>query len=55
VYAQTRAYLVRQRLEEGLRAELRALGRPMVELPLLPGGVGRDDLSGLADALADGR
>ncbi len=55
VYAQTRAYLVRQRLEEGLRAELRALGRPMVELPLLPGGVGRDDLPGLADALADGR
>jgi anion-transporting ArsA/GET3 family ATPase len=52
VYAETRAYLVRQRLEEQLRAELRALGRPLVDLPLLPGGVDRDDLATLADALA---
>jgi len=52
VYAEAQAHVIRQRLEDELRGELHALGRPMVELPLLPGGVDRDDLAKLADALA---
>jgi anion-transporting ArsA/GET3 family ATPase len=42
--AESRAYLTRRGVEEALRAELTALGRPMVELPALAGGV---DLAGL--------
>jgi anion-transporting ArsA/GET3 family ATPase len=52
VYAEAQAYLIRQRLEDGLRADLRALGRPVVELPLLPGGVDLSNLSTLVNALA---
>jgi anion-transporting ArsA/GET3 family ATPase len=52
VYTQARAHLIRQRLEDSLRAELHTLGHPLIELPLLPGGVGADQLGTLADALA---
>ena len=45
--AEARAHLTRRELEESLRAELAELGRPMVELPLLPDGV---DRAGLHDA-----
>jgi anion-transporting ArsA/GET3 family ATPase len=44
--------LVRERLESTLRAELVALGHPLVELPLLAAGVDRIGLVELADALA---
>jgi anion-transporting ArsA/GET3 family ATPase len=49
--AETKAHLVRVRLEESLRAELAELNRPMVELPLLPAGVDRAGLGVLADTL----
>ncbi len=52
VYAEAQAHLIRQRLEESLRTELRTLGYPVIELPLLPGGVDRAGLAALADALA---
>ncbi|SCL14905.1 ArsA family ATPase [Micromonospora inyonensis] len=42
---------VRRELEETLRAELTDIGRPLVELPLLPTGVDRDGLEALAAAL----
>ncbi|MFI6823653.1 ArsA-related P-loop ATPase [Micromonospora sp. NPDC050187] len=42
---------VRRELEETLRTELSELGRPLVELPLLPAGVDRDGLETLAAAL----
>jgi anion-transporting ArsA/GET3 family ATPase len=42
--AEARAHLSRRAIEEGLRAELAGLGRPMLELPALAGGV---DLAGL--------
>ncbi|MEU4566320.1 ArsA-related P-loop ATPase [Micromonospora sp. NPDC023956] len=42
---------VRRDLEETLRAELTDLGRPLVELPLLPAGVDREGLETLAAAL----
>jgi anion-transporting ArsA/GET3 family ATPase len=54
VYAETQAHLIRQRLEDSLRAELGTLGHPVIELPLLPGGVDRPGLAALADALATG-
>jgi hypothetical protein len=38
-------------LEESLRGELAELGRPMVELPLLPDGVTRPGLAALAEML----
>ncbi len=41
---EARAHLARREVEETLRAELATVGRPMVELPVLPGGV---DLAGL--------
>ncbi|BBH65144.1 ATPase [Actinoplanes sp. OR16] len=44
--AEAQAHLTRRELEESLRVELAELGRPMVELPLLPDGV---DLAGLQD------
>ncbi|MEU4691778.1 ArsA-related P-loop ATPase [Actinoplanes sp. NPDC023714] len=44
--AEAQAHLTRRELEESLRVELAELGRPMVELPLLPGGI---DLAGLQD------
>lgn len=52
LYAQARAHRERERLESALRKELAELGLPMVELPLLPGGVDRAGLDRLAAALA---
>jgi anion-transporting ArsA/GET3 family ATPase len=49
--AQARAHLARRDVEESLRADLAALGRPLVELPTLPGGVDRDGLYELAGVL----
>jgi anion-transporting ArsA/GET3 family ATPase len=51
LHAEARAHQTRQELEESMRAELAELGRPMVELPLLPGGVDRDGLHELAALL----
>jgi anion-transporting ArsA/GET3 family ATPase len=51
---EARAHLARQALEEELRGELAALGRPMVELPQLDQGVGRDGLYELARVLLGG-
>ena len=51
LYAQARAHRQRERMEAALRAELATLDRPMVELPLLPGGVDRAGLDTLAAAL----
>jgi anion-transporting ArsA/GET3 family ATPase len=51
LYTEARAYLTRHDVEEGLRAELAALQRPMVELPYLPGGIGRAGLDILAATL----
>jgi anion-transporting ArsA/GET3 family ATPase len=49
--AEARAYLTRRDIEEQLRGELAEVGRPMVELPLLPEGVDRAGLDRLAAAL----
>lgn len=46
--AEAQAHLTRRELEESLRMELAEVGRPLVELPLLPGGVDRDALGDLA-------
>ena len=51
LHAEAKAHLARRELEESLRAELAELGRPMVELPLLPDGVDRAGLRPLAAAL----
>ena len=51
LHAEARAHLTRRELEESLRSELAELGRPMVELPLLAGGVDRDGLHELARLL----
>jgi anion-transporting ArsA/GET3 family ATPase len=48
--AEAKAYLTRRELEESLRGELADAGRPVVELPLLSGGV---DLAGLHELAAD--
>jgi hypothetical protein len=48
---EARVHLARRGVEEELRAELAALGRPVVELPLLPGGVDLAGLYRLAGAL----
>jgi anion-transporting ArsA/GET3 family ATPase len=45
-------YRVRQRVESALHVDLVELGRPMIELPFLPGGVDRAGLDLLADVLA---
>jgi anion-transporting ArsA/GET3 family ATPase len=49
--AEAKAHLTRRELEESLRSELTELARPLVELPLLPGGVDRAGLDLLADHL----
>jgi anion-transporting ArsA/GET3 family ATPase len=51
LYAEAKAHLTRRELEESLRVELAELGQPMVELPLLPGGVDRAGLDTLAAEL----
>jgi len=48
---EARAYQTRVTLEASLREELVGLGRPMVELPLLPDGVTREGLDRLAEVL----
>jgi hypothetical protein len=55
LYAEARAYLTRRGIEDSLREELAGLGRPLVELPFLPDGVGRADLDRLAEALRAAR
>jgi hypothetical protein len=49
--SEAKAHLTRRELEESLRAELVELGRPMIELPLLPQGVDREGLAELATLL----
>ncbi|HEX6500568.1 MAG TPA: ArsA-related P-loop ATPase [Micromonosporaceae bacterium] len=49
--AEARSYLIRQEVEAALRDDLSALGRPVLELPLLPGGVDRGGLDILAGRL----
>lgn len=53
LYAEARNEATRRALEDSLRADLRELGRPLVELPLLPTGVDRAGLDVLAAALAN--
>ena len=48
---EARDQVIRRELEDSLRADLVELGRPMIELPLLPDGVDRAGLETLADAL----
>ncbi len=55
LYAEAKAHLTRREMEESLRVELAELGQPMVELPLLPGGVDRVALNTLAAELVGTR
>jgi anion-transporting ArsA/GET3 family ATPase len=48
---EAKAHLTRRKLEQSLREELDELGRPIVELPLLPEGVTRAGLDTLAATL----
>lgn len=48
---EAKAHLTRRELEESLRAELTEVGRPMVELPLRPGGIDRAALDEFAQRL----
>ena len=50
---EARAHLARREVEVALRKELLALGRPLIELPTLPGGVDHTGLYELAGALLD--
>jgi anion-transporting ArsA/GET3 family ATPase len=52
--AEGRAYQTRLRVEAGLRTDLDALGRRVIELPALPGGVTRAGLDRLASLLRSG-
>lgn len=52
LHAETKAYLAREQLEARLRRVLAELGRPIVELPLLPSGADRTSLATLAAALS---
>ncbi|OLE26355.1 MAG: ATPase [Actinobacteria bacterium 13_1_20CM_3_71_11] len=54
LHTEARAYLTRRAVEDGLRADVLALDRPLVELPYLPGGVDRASLDELAAALTGG-
>ncbi|MEV2279367.1 ArsA-related P-loop ATPase [Nocardiopsis sp. NPDC049922] len=51
--AEVRAHALRVGLERRTRERLADLGRPMVDLPYLEGGVDRSALEGLADTLAE--
>ncbi|HET8681514.1 MAG TPA: ArsA-related P-loop ATPase [Micromonosporaceae bacterium] len=55
LHAEVRDHLTRQAIEESLRADLAELGRPLVELPLLPDGVDRAGLDLLAATLLSTR
>jgi anion-transporting ArsA/GET3 family ATPase len=48
---EAKAYLTRHDLEESLRTELADAGHPVVELPLLPGGIDRAALDEMASIL----
>ncbi|GAA0545413.1 ArsA-related P-loop ATPase [Paractinoplanes ferrugineus] len=48
---EAKAYLTRRELEESLRGELAEAGQPVIELPLLPGGIDRAALDELASSL----
>jgi anion-transporting ArsA/GET3 family ATPase len=50
---EARAHLARREVEAGLRDELNALGRPLIELPLVPGGIDQTALYQLAGTLLD--
>jgi anion-transporting ArsA/GET3 family ATPase len=50
--AEAKAHLTRRELEESLRSDLTEMGRPLVELPFLDGGVDRAGLDELAGILA---
>jgi anion-transporting ArsA/GET3 family ATPase len=52
LHAEARAHLIRRGIEESLRKEVAALGRPLVELPLVPDGIGHAALCSLAETLA---
>ena len=49
--AEAKAHQTRVGVEASLRAELAALGKRVIELPALAGGVSRDGLEELADIL----
>jgi hypothetical protein len=49
-----RAHQTRLEVESDLRQTLDGLGRPIIELPALAGGVTRNGLDRLADMLHDG-
>jgi anion-transporting ArsA/GET3 family ATPase len=51
LHAEAKAHQTRRAVEESLRLELAELGRPMVELPLLPEGVDRASLGKLTACL----
>jgi anion-transporting ArsA/GET3 family ATPase len=51
---EARQHLARRQVEAALRAELTALGRPVLELPLLPDGVQTAGLYQLAGVLLEG-
>jgi Mrp family chromosome partitioning ATPase len=53
LFAEAQDHLVRRSLEASLRADLTELGRPLLELPVLPNGVDRAGLDVLAGALAE--
>jgi anion-transporting ArsA/GET3 family ATPase len=53
--AEAKAYQTRIGVEAALRQELTGLGRPVVELPLLPDGVTREGLDVLAATLRSAR
>ncbi|MEJ3742212.1 ArsA-related P-loop ATPase [Actinomycetes bacterium KLBMP 9797] len=55
LHTEAKAHLTRRALEESLRLELAELGRPLVELPLLPEGVDRAGLDTLANILMSAR
>jgi anion-transporting ArsA/GET3 family ATPase len=52
---EAKAHLVRGGIEDQLRAELEAIGRPIVELPALASGMSLDGLYALAGILLDAR
>nr|WP_230414937.1 ArsA-related P-loop ATPase [Micromonospora tarapacensis] len=54
LHEEARDLVIRRELEDSLRADLVELGRPLVELPLLPDGVDRAGLDVLARALVRG-
>jgi anion-transporting ArsA/GET3 family ATPase len=51
LHSEAKAHLTRRELEESLRSELAEVGRPVLELPMLPQGVDRAGLDSLAQLL----